>query len=705
MARHQDAGGCPSGKFRVLLLALAGSLACSSSTGGLSTSTSAGSTGGSSTTGGVSSSGGVSTGSTGTGTSGASSTGGTTGQVDAGPFRLPQVPANSGQVYPSERLVQIVAANETEATFINAFGDALMTGDWWTEVGAEYGIGRGSVVHAVGPPIGASFDFSELQSYIAQVIADAGIEPNGETFYLVYIPVGVDYMGISPDLCGAHQTYPLFTSAGDTSGFVRRCPIPFGAQSADEALTQATSHEAFEAASDPLGDSYIALITTAFWDNSPWFSVFGRQAAELADLCTSTAISEPYGDGGFKYQRVWSNAAAALSEDPCIPALSVPYFSLFTAQDWYTGQPGETVTIPVIGWSNAATDNWAVAVTTENGSGGFESLAGQVLTNDFTSALGYAGPPGCEPAPVMNNGVTGSLQIKVPAVARPDDFILFAFQSSHVSPTCGYLLSEDEDFFHLAPVGLYVPEPSVGTWCDPSGTDVICAPVGLSCHSSRLGDGGTPASCQLPGELQACQSRVGCVEGYTCKAGILGGPVCIEPCQSTTDCIDPITICSAQALSTTQGGCVPNPCGPGSLPDGGSNGTAIYQLCNSEATNDGTCYPNGPPLDGGLVCQQGGATAEYQPCGDKRADGGTGALCEAGSECAFIILPTSSPSACYPACSIGPPDSGPICATGSVCMGLGDGSLGVCVPTCTMSCPPPLVCVSDGLAGMLCEPM
>src|SRR4029077_8732859 len=90
---------------------------------------------------------------------------------------------------------------------------------------------------------------------------------------------------------------------------------------------------------------------------TPWTFADGFGNEENGDVCESTR----YGEGGFYYQRIFSNAAAGTHGDPCVPTLDVAYYNATTAANWYLATGG--VTIPVRGWSTAAGSDWAVTVS------------------------------------------------------------------------------------------------------------------------------------------------------------------------------------------------------------------------------------------------------------------------------------------------------------------------------------------------------
>jgi hypothetical protein len=120
-------------------------------------------------------------------------------------------------------------------------------------------------------------------------------------------------------------------------------------------LTLAASHEFIEAATDPMVSS-----PTYYMQNQLWAFLGG----EVGDLCVSYSGDDSYQEGKYIVQRSWSNKAAAASHDPCVPApTGTPYFNLAPAagQDQLSMKVGDSKTITLTGFSDAAMDDWAVS--------------------------------------------------------------------------------------------------------------------------------------------------------------------------------------------------------------------------------------------------------------------------------------------------------------------------------------------------------
>jgi hypothetical protein len=246
-------------------------------------------------------------------------------------------------------------------------------------------------------------------------------------------------------------------------------------------------------------------------------------------------------------------------------------------------------------------------------------------------------------------------------------------------------------------------DAGVGTSCDATATtDATCAPFGLFCKGVSASDGGFPGSCVLPADQNTCLASVGCAPGFFCVAGVFAaGTTCVQSCQLSSDCGNPIEACAAGVIATNDAGCVLNPCGPGSTP---ANGTGYYSPpCNAQAASDGTCLPFSSTQ---AFCEQGGTIALDQPCVGQRIDGGVD-LCQPGTTCVTLNVSKAGVfglySACLAPCPVAAPtwsDGGPVCDSTSICETVFPGlPFGACFEKCVLAspaCPTPLKCLNIG---------
>jgi hypothetical protein len=202
---------------------------------------------------------------------------------------------------------------------IQQFATDLATSDYWQTVVGEYGVGPATVVNvAVADPPPLTTDDAQIQSYLIQHLLTPapGWPPLAEnTVYILFYP---DQTTITdPPLCVGALGYHSAAFAGRGKPFayavIPRCP-DFG-ESALDFVTQVTSHELAEAATDP---SPFAMPAYSHASDFAWQTAAG--GGEVGDMCQSkpgAVRRDP--DLGYVLQRIWSNAEAAAGHDPCLP--------------------------------------------------------------------------------------------------------------------------------------------------------------------------------------------------------------------------------------------------------------------------------------------------------------------------------------------------------------------------------------------------
>ncbi len=278
---------------------------------------------------------------------------------------LVKVPTGSGPRLNPLSLVVIVGDGDPLANDLFAFAKGMPKSAWWTAVTADYGDVPVSVSAIVGPAITSNVSGGDVIAYVDNLVANGAPQPNGHTFYLVYLPEGVSILekGMPVTGCwGYHSVY--HKGANDNVGAIVRCTANtiVGTLIGETALG---SHETLESLSDPAPFTGEALPDDGSMPmpaRSVWALAYGH---EVGDLCeTVNGIDE----GQVRYQRIWSAKAAAAGDDPCEPAHAGPYYSVTTDAAWYPVAGGEAVVIPVGGWSSAPAYPWSVQARVKNSS-------------------------------------------------------------------------------------------------------------------------------------------------------------------------------------------------------------------------------------------------------------------------------------------------------------------------------------------------
>src|SRR5262249_30190168 len=117
--------------------------------------------------------------------------------------------------------------------------------------------------------------------------------------------------------------------------------------------------------------------------------------------------------------------------------------------EWTMAAPGQTVTIPVTGWSTAPTADWAVRV--------FADSRSPLATTPFSVALTSATSAsfGSSTYPTLDNRAQALLSVTVPAGTPSGAWQVVAITSAHLTAAGG--LVDSEDYLHRWLAGVYVP--------------------------------------------------------------------------------------------------------------------------------------------------------------------------------------------------------------------------------------------------------
>jgi hypothetical protein len=351
---------------------------------------------------------------------------------------FPVLPYNGGLVLSSPRLVVIVPANHSLADSLFLFARQLAGSAWARAVGSAYGFAIRPDVRTVSGPAatGAGTTVADIGKYVAGVIAaQPDLAADGQTVYLVFEPPAVALAGPA---CAYHAGYD---GMGDALAVVGGCTA--GTPQSLAGLAPAASHEIAEAASDPLNTGwYIPANRLQPWLTTPWALDDGAAGTEEnGDLCQTGRWIE----GGFAYQRIWSNAAAGSGGDPCIPAVDAPYYSVSSKQEWYAVTNG-SARIVLTGWSTASIETWAVGAATE------VSSIKPTLTLDTSDSIAVLGAR----SPAARNGSTLTLSVSFPSGAPRSSWAVIKVLSLRLNGASG-TTRPGEDLGHPWVIGVYIP--------------------------------------------------------------------------------------------------------------------------------------------------------------------------------------------------------------------------------------------------------
>jgi hypothetical protein len=338
-------------------------------------------------------------------------------EPDQSPPPLPQVSSFGGPIMAHPQLVPIFYNNDLDATTLTSFSRWIVNSRWISAVGAEYGVGQGSVLGTVQLPMPAPFTLTDAQviDLMFQGIA-AGSVPTpadgnlGDVLYVLYLPPQTTETLGNLSSCfdfGGYHSSARRNGVELSYAVIATC-LGNGAQlSGVEFREFVMSHELIEAATDPVPGNHPAYRLNDV--TSPWISTGG----EVGDLCELSG-RRMFRDSGYVMQRSWSNIAAE-SGDPCVPA---PFFNYFNVRVGGRFPPripaGGHTTLTLTGWTTGAVLDWTLEAAA--------ARPGQV-----TLTLG---------ATQLNNGKTTTLDIAFPATAQPGtvaSFYVYSVEQDHVT--------------------------------------------------------------------------------------------------------------------------------------------------------------------------------------------------------------------------------------------------------------------------------
>lgn len=298
-----------------------------------------------------------------TSTSSSSSSGGQGGAGGAAipyPAKHPGFPemVNEGGVTLHDPVIVTVTwPNDPMESFVQTFDDTIGGTAWWAATTSEYGVGPAtagghvSIVDAAP----AAMTSTEVEQWILDRVADNTLpKPTDQTIYALYFPdtttITLEGPGGGPS-CAAFGAYHGFVTDTIDSASMQYQYAVVPRCAPDQALmTYNASHEFIEASTDPhvngppgpFGSAYYLYGNAA--GVSPWNSAGG----EDADLCEFVGGTT---EGPYSVTRGWSNAAAKIGDQPCVPVApdpqGIPFFDGAIVKDMLKAHPGDTVTTDI----------------------------------------------------------------------------------------------------------------------------------------------------------------------------------------------------------------------------------------------------------------------------------------------------------------------------------------------------------------------
>ena len=332
----------------------------------------------------------------------------------------PVLPDQGGARLTSPQLVTVTFNNDARASALEGFAQWIVTSDWLTAVGSEYGItpgGIAGVAHRPEVPPQA-LTSADVENYLAGGITDGSIPKPADlsqALYIVYYPMGTTITttfvhGIIKVSCTDYGAYhgEAHAMGLDFSYAV----VPDCGESMAE-LESAVSHEFIEASTDamPISAPARQLREDA---TDAWFTNFQFEV-EDGDMCEAPERTVTI--AGYTVQRTWSNVAA-VSGDPCVPSGAPVGFGTSGPATVQTIAAGGSADVPLVGWSSGPVDDW--------------KLTAQIWFADGTTTTR---PHLSLDQTTLNNGGTATAHVTVPTTATSGQRASFLIISAHTPAT------------------------------------------------------------------------------------------------------------------------------------------------------------------------------------------------------------------------------------------------------------------------------
>ena len=244
---------------------------------------------------------------------------------------LPQVgvnaklvpPGQSPQVMPTPIITPVffsddpVAAQARESSFLQE----LVSSRLWSTL-SQYGVGGASVTAPIqlSTAAGSSFNRSTTDALLqTHAAAWDGGTLDSRHFFVFFLPNGTTL-----DVQGA-GAYHTAVSVGAGGTLVPYAVVPLPSDPLDQI---AAEHEVMEGVADPSG--YLGYAQVQGSASDLWAPIVNNSSTEIGDMCEMYTTSES-DLSGYVLQPIWSNQAAALFQDPCVPGSAISGGALFGA--------------------------------------------------------------------------------------------------------------------------------------------------------------------------------------------------------------------------------------------------------------------------------------------------------------------------------------------------------------------------------------
>jgi hypothetical protein len=274
---------------------------------------------------------------------------------------IPQIDYNGGPIFQNIRIVTITFVGDLHRDGLRGLDHYMTMSDWWQQTAEGYCVreagpcvGPGVVTAADASawlPDGSTedagdgyldvelpYDFpsntvqdSQIGPWLDKHIGNGDFpKPDAQTVYVIFFPSTTTVVDQGPLCLGEvayHSVYASKLPGGSDTAYavIPYCQYNQGDTVNYTQVQVAASHEIAETATDPYPGVRTAFYLTS---NDAWEGAQSLGGGENGDMCEGLSNAN-WPDTPYTYQRIWSNQAAAQSQQPCQPSASPnPYFAL-----------------------------------------------------------------------------------------------------------------------------------------------------------------------------------------------------------------------------------------------------------------------------------------------------------------------------------------------------------------------------------------
>lgn len=273
---------------------------------------------------------------------------------------MPQLAAGSGKVLDHVNLVTITYPTTDNVLSAEAFGDYVFSSDWLHAVGDEYGIKGGKHLAKVELVEAAPKTISDgaIKAFLRAKIMDKTLPSpldHDQMLYMIYFPLNTAINSGTEEVCsqfGGYHGEANYVEGNVSKQFCYAVIGECAGTTGEQTIT--ASHELIEAMTDPFPYTAHGYGLDVGVDD-PWELENGQEVGDMCEYEDSVA------DGGFEVTKSWSNKAAAMGLDPCVPADRKVYENVMVLPEGVPElEAGSTATFRIIGWAVGNAAPWKV---------------------------------------------------------------------------------------------------------------------------------------------------------------------------------------------------------------------------------------------------------------------------------------------------------------------------------------------------------